>query len=34
MHGWAYIMPDGSYGISEPGILPRQALDLIAGGRY
>lgn len=31
--GWAYIMPDNSYGISRPGALPRQALDLIVSSR-
>lgn len=32
-NGWAYVMPDGGYGISRPGMLPREALDLIVRGR-
>ena len=31
---WAYLMPEGSYGISRPGMLPQEVLDLITSSRH
>jgi hypothetical protein len=31
--GWAYIMPDGKWGISRPGTLPKDVLELIKNSR-
>ena len=31
---WAYLTPEGSYGISRPGMLPQEVLDLITSSRH
>ena len=31
--GWAYVMPNGTWGISRPGTLPKDVLELIKNSR-